>query len=80
MSVQLLFSEYFNIDKNVMDDYGALNICIDADLPLFIDPFLLFASDKKEYVDLHEKIVTHLIPKKISNCKPSFRPKAISIP
>lgn len=57
----MLFSEYFNIDKNIMDRYGALNICIDADLPLFIDPFLLFASEKQEYVDLHKKIVDHLI-------------------
>jgi len=61
MSVQLLFSEYFYVDKNVMDEYGALNICIDADLPLFIDPFLLFASEKQEYLDLHAKIVNHLI-------------------
>lgn len=61
MSVQLLFSEYFGIDKNVMDNYGALNICIEADLPLFIDPFLLFASEKKEYVELHDNIVDHLV-------------------
>jgi hypothetical protein len=61
MSVQLLFSEYFDVDKKVMDSYGALNICIDADLPLFIDPFLLFASEKQEYLDLHAKIVNHLI-------------------
>ncbi len=61
MSVQLLFSEYFGIDKSVMDDYGALNLCIEADLPLFIDPFLLFASEKEEYVELHENIVQHLI-------------------
>ncbi|WP_417422469.1 hypothetical protein [Halomonas sp.] len=61
MSVQLLFSEYFGIDKRVMDSYGALNICIEADLPLFIDPFLLFASEKDEYVELHDNIVDHLI-------------------
>jgi hypothetical protein len=61
MSVQLLFSDYFKIDRKTIDSYGALNICIDADLPLFIDPFLLFASKKNEYVNLHEKIVNHLI-------------------
>lgn len=61
MSVKLLFSEYFEIDESVLENYGALNICIDADLPLFIDPFLLFASEKPEYVDLHDKIVDHLI-------------------
>jgi len=61
MSIKLLFSEYFEIDADVLDAYGALNICIDADLPLFIDPFLLFSSEKPEYVDLHEQIVSHLI-------------------
>jgi len=61
MSIKLLFSEYFEIDSNLLDSYGALNICIDSDLPLFIDPFLLFSSDKPEYIDLHEKIVSHLI-------------------
>ncbi len=45
----------------MLDAYGALDICIDADLPLFIDPFLLFASDKEEYLDLHDHIVNHLI-------------------
>ena len=61
MSIKLLFSEYFEIDAGVLDTYGALNICIDADLPLFIDPFLLFSSEKPEYINLHEQIVGHLI-------------------
>jgi hypothetical protein len=61
MNSQLLFSDYFEIDVSVLDKYGALNICIEADLPLFIDPFLLFASDKAEYQALHDKIIEHLI-------------------
>jgi len=61
MSIKLLFSEYFEIDSEVLDEYGTLNICIDADLPLFIDPFLMFSSEKQEYIELHEKIVGHLI-------------------
>ncbi|MDO8412487.1 MAG: hypothetical protein Q7S51_01710 [Gallionellaceae bacterium] len=61
MNTQLLFSDYFEIDASVLDQYGALNICIESDLPLFIDPFLLFASDKAEYRALHDKIVGHLI-------------------
>ncbi len=61
MSIKLLFSEYFEIDETVVDQYGALNVCIDADLPLFIDPFLLFSSEKDEYVILHDKIINHLI-------------------
>jgi hypothetical protein len=58
---QLLFSDYFGISKSALDEYGALNICLEADLPLFIDPFLLFASEKEEYQTLHNIIVAHLI-------------------
>lgn len=61
MSVNILFSEYFDIHSKVLDEYGALNICIDADLPLFIDPFLLFSSEKNEYIQLHKEVVEHLI-------------------
>ena len=61
MNSQLLFTDYFDIEPAVLDRYGALNICVEADLPLFIDPFLLFASDKPEYQSLHEQIVGHLI-------------------
>ena len=61
MSIKLIFSEYFEIDEEYLDKHGALNICIDADLPLFLDPFLLFASDKPEYIKQHDKIVKHLI-------------------
>ena len=61
MNPQLLFNEYFEIDQNVLDRYGALNICLEADLPLFVDPFLLFSSANPEYRELHDKIVGHLI-------------------
>ena len=61
MSIKLLFSEYFEIESETLDEYGALNICIDSDLPLFIDPFLMFSSEKKEYIELHEQVVNHLV-------------------
>ncbi len=61
MELKLLFSDYFNIPSAKLESYGCLDICINSDLPLFIDPFLLFASEKKEYQQLHNKIVGHLI-------------------
>lgn len=61
MNPQLFLSDYFEIDPAVLDNFGALNLCLEADLPLFIDPFLLFASEKLEYKALHDKIVGHLI-------------------
>lgn len=61
MNPQLFFSDYFEIEPDVLQKFGALNICLEADLPLFIDPFLLFASSKREYKLLHDKIVGHLL-------------------
>lgn len=54
-------SDYFGVDADVFEDYGALNVSIVNDLPLFIDPFLLFHSDKQEYVELHEAIINYLV-------------------
>ncbi|WP_163401502.1 hypothetical protein [Flavobacterium fluviatile] len=58
---KLLFSDYFEIDDSVLENYGALNICLSSDLPMFIDPFLLFASEKDEYKKLHREVVNHLL-------------------
>jgi hypothetical protein len=58
---KLLFSDYFEIDDSILEEFGALNICLSSDLPMFIDPFLLFASKKPEYKALHKKVVEHLL-------------------
>ena len=58
---KLLFSNYFEINDSTLEKYGALNICLSSDLPMFIDPFLLFASKKQEYQILHKKVVEHLL-------------------
>lgn len=58
---KLLFSDYFQIDNSLLENFGALNICLSSDLPMFIDPFLLFASKKPEYQILHKKVVNHLL-------------------
>ena len=58
--MQIYFSDYFNIEKDIVFDYGAFNISLINDLPVFIDPFLLFTSDKKEYQNLHDEIITYI--------------------
>lgn len=58
---KLLFSDYFTIEQSKLDEYGALNICLSADMPLFIDPFLLFASDDENYKQLHQSLIDHLL-------------------
>jgi hypothetical protein len=54
-------SDYFGIEQEVIDEYGAFNVSVVNDLPLFIDPFLLFHSQKDEYVALHDQIIQYLI-------------------
>lgn len=55
------FSEIFEVDESVLEEYGAINISLINDIPLFIDPFLLYASDKPEYKALHEGIIDYLV-------------------
>ncbi len=57
---KILFSDYFNISKEAMDEYGAFDVSLILDLPLFIDPFLLFESDKPQYQQLHQEIIKYL--------------------
>lgn len=55
------FTDFFDIDPAVLDAYGAFNVSLVNDLPLFVDPFLLFNSEKQEYQQLHQAIITYLI-------------------
>jgi len=57
---KLLFSDFFEVAFDELKEYGAYNVSLVADLPLFIDPFLLFNSDKKEYQQLHDEIIRYL--------------------
>jgi hypothetical protein len=57
----VLFSDVFGVDAADIDSYGALDISLVADLPLFIDPFLLFHSEKPEYQALHKAIINYLL-------------------
>lgn len=58
--MNIYFSDHFNIDKDKLEKYGAFNICLVADLPLFIDPFLLFNSKNPKYQELHLTIIKYL--------------------
>jgi len=54
------FSNFFNLDPDVVEAYGAFNISLINDLPLFIDPFLIYGSNKPEYRKMHHSILTYL--------------------
>lgn len=59
-NIKLLFSDYFAVNPQIIENYGAFNISLVSDLPLFIDPFLLFNSKELEYKELHQKIINYL--------------------
>lgn len=54
------FAEIFNVKEKYIEDFGSFNISLIADIPLFIDPFLLFTSKDKHYQQLHEEIIEYL--------------------
>ena len=55
------FSNRFSVDPDLLEKYGALDISLVTDLPLFIDPFLLFHSKKSEYQKLHDELIGYLV-------------------
>jgi hypothetical protein len=58
--MNLYFNEVFEIDEEVVEQYGAFNVSLVVDLPLFVDPFLLFDSETSEFKSLHEEIIKYL--------------------
>jgi len=54
------FSDYFKVSQEVIAKYGAFNISLIRDLPLFIDPFLLFNSQDPTYQHLHHELIRYL--------------------
>lgn len=58
--MKVYFSDWFDVDSAALEKYGAFNVSLINDLPLFIDPFLLFTSEKEEYQRLHDDIIKYL--------------------
>lgn len=57
---RIYFSDFFGVSPDVLAEYGAFNVSPIVDLPLFIDPFLLFTSKKVQYQTLHNEIIRYL--------------------
>lgn len=58
--LRIHFTDYFNLDQTLIKSYDAFNISLINDLPLFIDPFLLFNSKNPEYQSLHNEMIKYL--------------------
>lgn len=55
------FADHFGIEPDLLEKHGAFNVSLITDLPLFIDPFLLFNSKKPEYRSLHDEMIRYLV-------------------
>jgi hypothetical protein len=60
MKYGIHFSDVFGVSVEKLEEYGAFNVSLINDMPLFIDPFLLFSSPKPEYQRLHQGILNYL--------------------
>lgn len=59
-AARIYFSDFFEVDPACLEEFGAFNVSLVNDLPLFVDPFLLFDSDSPEYIGLHDEIIRYV--------------------
>ncbi len=57
---EIYFTDFFKVEPEVLEEYGAFNVSLINDLPLFVDPFLLFNSDRETYQRLHEQMIDYV--------------------
>ena len=57
----LLFSDYFGVEKRVLEDAGLVDINLEKDTPLFIDPILIYGHDDARIEAWHKDIVDYLL-------------------
>jgi len=58
---QIYFSDIFEVPRATIEEEGFFDISLLNDLPLFIDPFLIFCSEKEEYQALHNEIIKYMV-------------------
>ena len=56
-NIKVYFSDFFEVDEDIIEEYGAINISLINDLPLFIDPFLLFNSENPDFQKIHKEMI-----------------------
>ena len=49
--MDLYFSDVFKVSPTILERYGAFNISLVSDLPLFVNPFLVFNSRNNKLSD-----------------------------
>lgn len=56
-----VFSTYFGVKHQQLQEHGAFNISLISDLPLFVDPFLLYESENGKYQDLKDEVQKYFL-------------------
>ena len=56
----LYFSDQFEVKPELLEESGLYNISLVSDLPLFVDPFLLFDSENDKYLSWHNQVIDYL--------------------
>lgn len=56
----IYFSDVFEVDRTRLESHGAFDVSLVNDLPLFVDPFLLFNSEREEYQELHDGMIRYM--------------------
>ncbi|MDD2487446.1 MAG: hypothetical protein PHS92_03685, partial [Candidatus Gracilibacteria bacterium] len=60
INFKIYFSDFFEVNHEKIEKYGALDISLICDNPAFVDPFLIFFSSKSEYKELHKNIIEYI--------------------
>lgn len=55
----MFFSEKFQVSNDILKSYGAVDISLICDVPLFVDPMLIFNSSSARYKELHNNIIRY---------------------
>jgi hypothetical protein len=59
-ALDIYFSQVFDIEPDVLEAYGAFDVSLINDLPLFVHPFLLFNSKTATLRSLHDEIIRYI--------------------
>lgn len=59
-ATNIYFTDFFDVSPVALEEYGAFDVSLIGDLPLFVDPFLLFNSENPTYQALHGEIIRYM--------------------
>jgi hypothetical protein len=71
--INIYFTDFFGVPPDALEEYGAFDVSLVGDLPLFVDPFLLFNSENPAYQALHSEIIRYMRFLKDVTCSDDYQ-------